>query len=105
MNPAQVSIGKEAAIALAEAKHWEGMTHQERARFQLHTVELTMPFGVFQEAMEKTLGRPVWTHEFGLNLDGLIKEMNGDAPAPTMAQILELIPAEKRVVVRLDGPQ
>lgn len=28
------------------------------------TVELMMPFGVFQEAADVALGRPVFTHEF-----------------------------------------
>lgn len=104
MTGPAISIGKEKAIELAEARHWEGMTHLERACSQLNTVELTMPFEVFHEAVQEALGRPVWTHEFGLNWGGLIDELNGDAPRPTMQQIIELIPEEKRIVIELaDG--
>ena len=36
--------------------------------------KLCMPFSIFQEAVEKTLGRPVWTHEFAFY--GIKKESN-----------------------------
>jgi hypothetical protein len=60
---------------------------------------LCMPFDVFHEAVEKTLGRPVWTHEFGLNFDGLKAELLGEKPASTMEEIINLIPEDKRVVI------
>lgn len=101
LKPGQISIGRDAAIELAESRHWEGMSQRERALFQMHTVELTMPFDVFHQAVEFALGRPVWTHEFGLNWAGLARELNGDAAPPTMQEILNLIPAEKRIVVIL----
>lgn len=87
------------AIELANSKFWERMTHAEIAKFQMFEERLCMPFNVFHEALEKTLGRPVWTHEFGLNLDGLKKELLGEAPAPTFADIVNLIPEDKRVIV------
>lgn len=90
---------KEEAIALAEIKFWEKMTPREIATFQIHEEKLCMPFEVFHEAVEKTLGRPVFTHEFGMNPDGLKKELAGDSPMPSMEDILNLIPAEKRIVV------
>ncbi|UQN06785.1 hypothetical protein [Deinococcus sp. QL22] len=96
-----LSIGREKAIALAQAKHWEGMTHRERAEFQLNVCELTMPFDVFHEAVQKALGRPVFTHEFGLNWGGLVAELRGDVPAPSLEEVLELIPADKRVVIAM----
>ena len=61
-----------------------------------------MPFDVFHKAVEETLGRPVFTHEFGLNLDGLCKELAGEQKAPTLQQIVELIPEEKRLLIALD---
>ena len=90
---------KEEAIALASTKFWEKMTPREIATFQLYEDRLCMPFEVFHKAIEEALGRPVWTHEFVLNGDGLKKELAGEAPMPTMADILNLIPAEKRIVV------
>lgn len=62
----QKSIGKDAAIELAESKWWDGTDKWSIAIFQLETVELCMPFGLFQEAVEHSVGHPVWTHEFGI---------------------------------------
>lgn len=90
---------KEDAIRLAESKFWEGMDYRQRAIFQMHEEKLCMPFDVFHEAVEKTLGRPVWTHEFGMNHEGIKAELNGNGPAPTMEEIINMIPADKRVLV------
>lgn len=92
---------REQAVELANSGWWVGKTHRELATFQLYEDLLCMPFSVFHEAVEKTLGRPVFTHEFGLNHDGLIKELIGEKSAPTTQEILELIPEEKRIVIGL----
>lgn len=101
MSRIKNSIGKEAAIKLAESQWWIGRTPREIAGFQLFTQELSMPFNVFHEAVEVSLGRPVWTHEFGMNYDGICKEFLGEKLPPTMCEILEMIPSEKRVIVNL----
>jgi len=93
---------KDEAIQLANSAFWEGMSYRDRAMFQLFQPLLCMPFGVFHEAMEKALGRPVFTHEFGLNHDGLQAELLGLAPPPTFDQIMDLIPADKRIVLVVD---
>ena len=90
---------KEEASRLYESKFWEGMTFEERAKFQLFEELLCMPFDIFHEAVEKTLGRPVWTHEFGLNVEGLRKELLGGKDAPTMEEIINMIPENKRTVI------
>ena len=96
------TLTQEEAIALAETKFWEKMTHREIAMFQMFEPRLCMPFGVFHEAVEKTLDRPVFTHEFGLNAEGIRQELMGEAPAPTFEEIMNMIPAEKRIVVMID---
>jgi hypothetical protein len=102
MKDWQKSIGREAAIALAESRWWERKSAIEIATFQLHTVEMCCPFGVFHEAIEKALGRPVYTHEFGsANIDNIRKKLNAVIDPPTMQQIIEMIPAEKRVVLTI----
>lgn len=58
-----------------------------------------MDFGTFHKAMEEALGRPVWTHEFAFS-DQLKKEFLGDKPAPTFEEIVNLIPAEKRIILQ-----
>jgi hypothetical protein len=67
---------REEAVAKFDSKFWETMSYAERAKFQISEERLCMPFDVFQEAVEKHLDRPVFTHEFGLNREGLIKEIN-----------------------------
>ncbi len=94
-----MNLTREQAIALAESKFYETMTHREIALFQMFEERLCMPFSVFHEALEKALGRPVWTHEIGINHEGLKAELLGQAPAPSFDDILNLIPAEKRLIV------
>ena len=96
------SIGEDKAIELFDSNWWEQCNHQEIAEFQLFTKELCCPFGVFHEAMEKTLGRPMRTHEFGTNYEGLCAEFLGEREPPTFEEIVGLIPEEKRIIVRLE---
>jgi hypothetical protein len=66
---------KEEAIGLYKSKCWETMSDRERVEFQLFEERLCMPFAVFQMSVEKVLGRPVFTHEFGTAMvEGLRKE-------------------------------
>jgi lysozyme family protein len=67
------AMTRDEAAALYESGFWKQMTQEEIAKFQIMEERLCMPFKVFHEAVMKTLGRPVFTHEFGLNRDGLIK--------------------------------
>ena len=92
---------KDEAVALFEGKFWEPMAAYDRAMFQLWEDRLCMPWGVFMEALGEALGRPVYTHELGLNRDGLKEELLGLRAAPTITEVLELIPVEQRVVVEL----
>jgi len=98
-RPKQLS--REEAIALAEGKFWETLSARERAEFQLSQDRLSMPFDVFHQALEDALGRPVYTHELGLNRDGLIAELLGQREAPSLDEIIALIPAEKRLLVQV----
>jgi hypothetical protein len=90
---------REEAIAFGEAKKWEPMTLRERAVFQMQEERLCMPFSVFHEAVEKTLGRPVYTHEFAGNRDRILRELLEGAPPPSLTEIVEMFPAEKKVLV------
>lgn len=96
-------ITREQAIALCESRVWEQWTPRQRAEFQLRQERLAMPFDVFHAAVEASLGRSVWTHEFGMNWDGLIAELDGLADPPSMAEIIAMIPREKAVVFVVDA--
>jgi hypothetical protein len=101
VNSKQTSIGREAALALVETRWWESKSPREIAEFTMRTRELCCPFAVFHEAIEKTLDRPVFTHELGLGFDGLWNELfNGQSP-PTFDEIMDLIPADKRIVAAI----
>lgn len=91
-------ITKEQALALHESGWWKTLTARDIVAFQLFTDRLCMPFGDFHKAVEGALGRSVWTHEFGSS-GGLQAEFLGDKPAPSFEQILDLIPADKRIIL------
>lgn len=90
---------KEKAIALAESGFWKDMTARKIAEFQMMEEKLCMPFDVFHKAIEETLGRPVYTHEFGMNYDGLKAELFNGATPPTLADIINMIPEDKRIII------
>jgi len=79
---------------------WKEMDLNTRAEFQMLQNRICMPFDEFHKSVEARLGRPVWTHEFAFR-DRIFDEMFGDKPKPTLQEILELIPKEKRLVVVL----
>lgn len=99
MKYPQQSVGKEKAIELAKSKWWETQTPQQIAKFQFFTKELCMPFDLFHKALEKSLGRSVYTHEFALGADRIAQELLGEADAPTFQEIIDLIPKDKRVII------
>ena len=100
MSKEIIQVTKEQAIALFEGKFYEGMTKREIAEFQLFQDRLCMPFSVFNGAMEDALGRPVWTHEFAFR-DEMTKEFLGEKAAPSFDDILNLIPANKRILITI----
>lgn len=95
----QKSIGRDAAIKLADSKWWIGMEPREIAKTGMIIAELCLPFTVLHENLEKALGRPVFTHELGMNFDGIMQELLGERDAPTLEEIMSLIPESKRIVI------
>ena len=95
-------ITKDQAVKLGQSGWWKNKSSYEIVLFQLFERKLCMDFGAFHEALEKELGRPVWTHELALNYEGIKKEFIGDKPKPSFEEIMELIPEAKRIVVAID---
>lgn len=62
---------------------------------------LEVPFGLVHGRIEQLVGRPVWTHEMGLNWEGLCKEARWASRSATVNEIIDLIPAEKRIIVEV----
>jgi hypothetical protein len=91
------------AISWGESGIWKEMNYLERALFQLAQDKLCMPFDVFHEALEKATGRAVYTHELGVEggRDRLSREILGSQEAPTLKEVINLIPEHKRIIVKL----
>ena len=70
------------------SKRWETMSHRDQATLQLLQQRLWMPFKVFHNAVEKTLGRTVPATELGLNRSGLIEELLEGRTTPALHDIL-----------------
>lgn len=81
------------------------MTFDERAaemRAWKEGALVSCKFSELHERIEQLVGRPVWTHEMGMNWEGLVEEAGGARHA-TMNEIVDLIPPEKRIIVQSDG--
>ncbi len=92
------SIGKDRAVAMYDTEWWLEEDYETQVQFQLFTEELCMPFDLFHKATEKVLGWSVWTHEFAY--PSLLRaELLGAKRAPTFDEIVNLIPAAKRIIV------
>lgn len=68
-------LTREEAIAFHDEKRWEGMSHLDRALFQMEQEKLCMPFSVFHESTEKALGYSVFTHQFATCHEQLLVEL------------------------------
>lgn len=93
-------LTKEQAIAFCENKCYKGWNTRHIAEFQIAQDKLCIPFDVFHRAIEEELGRPVFLHEFGLNMDGLRKELMGEKEPPTLEEIINIIPEDKRILIQ-----
>jgi len=82
----------------------ETMTPDERvAELELLRGPLMIPFDKLHKRIEELVGRPVWSHELGLDYDGLIEEARGDREPVSMADIIGLLPQEKVIVAIVGG--
>jgi hypothetical protein len=57
-------VTEEQAKRLFESDFWKNMDVKHIALFQIFEDRLCMPFAIFHQSVEKTVGHPVWTHEF-----------------------------------------
>ena len=62
------------AMQKYDTRWWESRNPVEVARYQVFEDILMTDFSTFHEGVEKLVGRPVYTHEFGLNVNGLRQE-------------------------------
>ncbi len=75
------------------------MTGDERAEeLKLLYGPLEIPFDMLHKRIEGLVGRPVFTHEMGLNSDGLIEEAR-NRNHPTMEEVVDLLPKDKPTII------
>lgn len=79
---------RDEAVAMSESGWWKDKSPREIVAFQLYEEKLCMDFGDFHAAVERALGRPVYTHEFGLNIAGLKAEFEGKRTPASMTEII-----------------
>jgi len=92
-------VTRDEALAKAATKWWEAATDREIVQFQLPEPLLCMPFSRFHEAVEKILGRPVFTHEFAIH-GALLGEFEGHRePLDPLDSLRQLVPNEKIIVL------
>jgi len=91
-------LTKEQAKRFYDSKVWESWTDRQIVEFQLFQDRIALPWSGFREAIEKVLNRPVYTHEFAF-ADLLKQELLGDKKPPTLQEIMELIPKDKRIII------
>lgn len=96
-------ITKETAIKMAKSKWWIGLDADVITAFQLFERLMCMDFSDFHKAIEESLDRPVYTHEFGCNVEGLKEEFLGKRPKATFDEIVNLIPKDKRIIISEKG--
>ena len=93
------SITEQQAIDKYNTEWWKTATSREIVRFQLFTNRLCCPFDKFHAAVEKVLNRPVWTHKFGLNYDGLCREFLGERDPPSFEEIINMLSKDKDKII------
>ncbi len=91
-------LTEEQAIKFYDSKEWQNWDNEQIVRLQLFQKKLCVNWSSFHEAMEDVLGRPVFTHEFAF-ADRLKQEYLGGKKKPTLDEIIDLIPEDKRVII------
>lgn len=77
----------------------ETMTPDEREQeFRSFDGPMEVPFELYHKRIEQLVGRPIWTHEIGLNWEGLCKECRWENRPATMNEILTLIPEDRLII-------
>lgn len=95
---AKVQLTQEQAIELAKSNVWKNWTSEQVVRFQLFQKKLCMDFSHFHKCTEDVLGRSVFTHEFA-DRDSIVLEYLGEKEAPSLDEIINMIPSEKRLLI------
>lgn len=92
-------LTKEQAIELGNSKWWRYVNNASIAAFQLTQETLCCPILVYKDALSRTLGRNVYTHEL-VEPELLIREMNREIKTPSVDEIIAMLTYDKTAVIK-----
>jgi hypothetical protein len=94
---------EEQAIAFAKSEVWKDWTDEEIVRLQLFQNRICVDFNRFHRALNAVLKRPVFHHELiSKNYNNVVEEYLGTKEPPTMEEIINLIPEDKRLMLNFE---
>jgi hypothetical protein len=94
-------LTEEEATAFYHGNKWQAWDAKTRAIFQLQQERMCMPFKVFRESIEESLGRKIIPYELLSASDSLLRELQGLADPPSLEDVLALVPPHHKVYARL----
>lgn len=94
-------LTRKQAIKFYKSEIWKDMTDDDLVKMQLFQKRLSMPFSIFHEAITRVLNRDVYTHEFA-DSKTLQLEYLGEKEPPTLEEIMDIIPKEKRIFIQIE---
>lgn len=80
------------------------MTPSEREKEFRSWGKAEIEFSKIHKRLEELVGRPVWTHEFGLNWDGLIQEAKDRPCELDMKKVMDPLIATGKPVIAVGLP-
>jgi len=94
-------LTKTQAVAFIETKAYEDLTYKQIADFQILQERVCVPFSVYHGAATEATGRCIMSDELyhPLGMKGIIIDLMKKAPISTFDEIMELIPAGKRIEI------
>lgn len=93
-------LNKKQAIAFFDSGVWKDWNDEQIFKFQLFQDMLCVEWYRFHKSARTVLGRPVFTHEFASsNRNNLTQEYLRLREAPTMEEIVNLIPEDRRLII------
>ena len=96
-------LSKLQITAFIEQRLWESMTFEELAKFQVTQETLCVPFGVYRNAAERTLGRPLLNLQLVTGRERVKGELFGGTPPESVREVIDIIPLHKRMILEMAG--
>lgn len=87
-------FSEEEAKAISASRVWAEWTDVQILRLQLFQDRLCVPFGKYHAALERCLGRPVYTHTMEFDKKKLVREFLSIAEVPSPEELMKLIPKD-----------